>query len=120
MYICYKYPRKEKNACLRSMAKGIEYSFNHAKDPNYRLLPLLYTEYGSIQTELGAYKKAINYLRLSIKKNKRYMLAYAKLSDVLTKLKQYDEAEAILKQGLKVKNSKLLRKRLKKLKLLKK
>jgi len=69
-----------------------------------------------VQVEIGDNETAVDYFNMSIKKNKKYIPAYSNLADLYVKLEQYDEAERVLRNGLKYKKSKALKKRLKKLK----
>jgi len=118
--VCYGYPEKDKNACLTAGLGGIEYSILHSKDPNYQLLPLLHTELGETLKEIGHYPEAIQSFNAAIQKNKKFIHAYYSLANTYILIKQYDEAEKVVNEGLKYKESKALNKILEKIKTLKK
>jgi tetratricopeptide (TPR) repeat protein len=118
--LCYQYPEKEKNACLTFLLEGTTYAFEHTSNPNYPLLPFLYTEHGTILKEIGRYGEAIQSFNTAIQKNKKYIRAYVMLADTYILTKQYDEAEKVVNEGLKYKKSKALYKKLEKIKASKK
>jgi len=72
-----------------------------------------------VQAEIGNPGIAVDYFNKAIRKNKRYIPAYSYLADLLIELKQYSDAEKILKIGLKYKDSKALKRRLVKVEKLK-
>ncbi len=117
--VCFKYPDKEKKACLADRLEGTTYFFRsmHGNSP---LLPFLYTEHGVILKEIGRYAEAIDAFNTAIKKNNSYIKAYGMLADTYTLTKQYNEAEAIINEGLKLRQSPALFKRLEKIKAIKK
>lgn len=118
--ICYQYPKKEKNACLANTLEGTTYAFSHNQDPNYPLLPFLYTEHGQVLKDVERYPEAIKYFYMAIKKNKKYIRAYSLLADTYILTKQYDEAQKVIYAGLKIKKDKALYNKLEKMKALKK
>lgn len=118
--ICWKYPPKQRNKCLTDALKGTTYSITHSKNPNYALLPLLYTEQGILLKDLKRYGEAIQSFQSAIKKNRKYIPAYTKLADTYILIKDFTAAEKIIHQGLKYKKSRALQKRLKKLEAAKK
>lgn len=113
--ICYGYPKKERNECLTSLVHGIEYSITHPKQPNFGLWPYLYTELGDLLQKLNRHSEAIQALQAALKINKKYIPAYIELTDTYIALKDCETAEAIARQGLTQKNSKALKRRLKKI-----
>jgi len=113
--ICWRYPKADRNACLTKLLEGPSYSIRQAKNPNYQLLPFLYTELGKMLKDLGRYIEAIEAFQNAIKKNQRYIPAYVKLSDTYLLIKDVDSAEATVRQGLKFKKHKALLRRLKKI-----
>lgn len=118
--VCFQYPKKEKNECNAGMIESTTYAIQHSKDPNYQLLPFLHTERGETLIEMGRYPEAIQSFYSAIQKNKKYIRAYAMLADTYILTKQYDEAEKVINEGLKYKESSALSKRLEKIKALKK
>lgn len=118
--VCRQYPEKERKACLSYWLEGTSYFFTHNKNPNFPLLPYLYTEHGDLLKEIGRYPEAIQAYNTAIQKNPKYIKAYAMLADTYIQTKQYDDAEQILTEGLKYKDNTALTKRLEKIKTLKK
>lgn len=115
--ICYQYPEKEMKACLTHQLEGTSYAITHSSDPNYALLPFLYSERGKLQTDIGNYNDAISDFQTAINKNKKFMPPYIGLADAYIKLKKFDDAEKVIKQGLEQNpDHKSLLKKLKKLK----
>ncbi len=117
---CYQYPEKEKKACITNLLEGTNYAIAHSKDPNYQLLPFIYTERGEMLKEIGNYAEAIHDFNFAIQKNPKYIKAYAMLADTYILTKQYNEAENVINQGLKFKESPALLKKLERIKTLKK
>lgn len=115
MNVCYQYPKKDRDACLSRMLEGIEYAIKNASDPNYALLPLLYTDLGVVYKDIGRYAEATQSFDNAIQKNSKYIRAYGMLADTYILTKQYDEAEKTVNEGLKHKQSKALYKRLQKI-----
>ncbi|MBQ0720411.1 MAG: hypothetical protein KBT88_02725 [Gammaproteobacteria bacterium] len=113
--ICLRYPQKERNECLTSQLHGIEYSITHPKKPGFALLPYLHTEHGDLLQMLNRHIDAIHDFQIALKINRKYIPAYIKLADSYIALKDYDSAETIARQGLTQKNSKALKRRLKKI-----
>lgn len=107
-FICWKYQGKDKSACLSYLARGIYDAIAGAqqKAPNHPLVPYLHTEYAKFLAEAGNYSQAINEYFNAIRKNKKYLPAYARLADLLIKTKQYDEAEKTLQYALKIQKNK--------------
>lgn len=117
--VCYRYPEKEKKECLTGFLEGTAYAIEHSP-PNYGLLPYLHTEHGDLLKELGRYPEAIQSYNAAIQKNKKYIRAYAMLADTYILIKQYDEAEKTVNEGLKYKENQTLHKILEKIKASKK
>ena len=113
--VCWKYPTKQRNECLTAHLEGSQYAIAHSKNPNYALLPLLYTEQGILLKDLKRYGEAIQSFQSAIKKNRKYIPAYTKLADTYILIKDFTAAEKTIHQGLKYKKSKALKRRLKKL-----
>lgn len=118
--ICYRYSKNEKQECLAYMLEGSEYGIQHASDPNYPLLPLLFTERGVLLRDMEQYEKAIESFNTALKKNVKYMPAYSNLAETYIRLNDFDHAEQVIKKGLKIKETKILLNKLNKLNRLKK
>jgi tetratricopeptide (TPR) repeat protein len=114
--ICYRYSKKEKKACLAHMLEGSEYGIHHTSDPNYPLLPLLYTERGVLLRDMEQYEKAIESFNTALKKNDKYMPAYSNLAETYIRVNDLDQAEKVINRGLKIKETKSLLNKLNRLK----
>ncbi|MGY6274686.1 tetratricopeptide repeat protein [Methylomonas sp. MgM2] len=118
--VCYEYPEKEMKACLTPFLEGTTYAIGQNRDPNFPLLPFLYSERGNLHKDIGNYKEAISDFRAAIEKNKRFSPAYLGMADLYIKLKNYDEAEKYIRMGLEHNpNKKSLKSKLEKIKKLK-
>ena len=80
------------------------------------LYPELHSRWGWALGEKGQVGEAIDHYKLALRKNPKYTIAYAQLSELYVKIELPDEARNILESGLKVKpNSRMLQRRLDKL-----
>lgn len=80
------------------------------------LYPELHTRWGRALGEQGNVSEAIQHFRLAIKAKPTYIAAYSGLSDLYKNIDKRDDAQKVLKEGLKVKpESRALRRRLDKL-----
>ena len=113
--VCWDYPKKARNACLTRFMRGAQYAIDHTKNPAYPLLPLLYTEVGTLLKNLERYGESIHSFQQAINKNKKYIPAYSRLVDVYILLNDFDRAEQTAKSGLEQKTSKSLKRRLEKI-----
>lgn len=115
--ICYQYPEKEMKACLTYFLEGTTYAINLIKDPNFSLLPFIYSERGNLNKDIGNYEEAISDFKASIQKNKNFVPAFLGIADTFIKIKNYEEAEKYIQMGLEHNpNKKSLKKKLNKIK----
>ncbi len=104
-YICLKYMGKDREACIRYLAKGIADTIGGAKQnpTQYQaILPYFYTEYGNSFFEIKDYLNAEQQYRQALRLNKRYLPALVKLSDTLIKQDKLNQAEQVLNYALKI------------------
>lgn len=97
---CYEYPLKEMKQCLTYLLRGTTYAIDNSKNPNYALLPFLFTERGNLHKDIGNYSEAISDFKTSISKNNKFTPAYLGIADTYIRMKKYDEAKQYLEMGL--------------------
>lgn len=98
---------------LAEIIKQMKYVSGPCNTPKCRLYPELHTRWGWALAEQGNAGDAVREYQLSIKGNPKYTLAYARLSDLYSTLKQYDNARRVLEEGLRANpTSKLLQHRI--------
>lgn len=119
--ICNRYSGKARKECLTYLLGEYTYSIKHqsSHNPQFKLLPFLHTDYGRALVDVGQYTRALENFTIAIKKNGKYIPAFKGMADAYIKLNMYDEAEKIVRQGLQIKKSKSLDRRLKKIQKLK-
>jgi tetratricopeptide (TPR) repeat protein len=105
--ICREYFGKNKIACLKYYSEGFTYWIKHS-DPDFKLLPYLYSGYGDLLNEIGDTGQAIIQYKNSLKKNPRYIKAYNGLIDSYIKIGALKEAEEAVNRALKIKKTKSL------------
>ena len=97
------------------MLKEFEYTQKHA-GKNFPLQPKISLEKGKVLLQLNRNTEALSEFQTAIQLKPSYTPPYAELSDYYVKIGIPDQAENILKQGLKHSpNSKSLKRRLAKL-----
>lgn len=107
---------ERKRYLLKDAVGEIDYMENHAK-PNYVLFPYIYTTKAEGLLLQGKKKDAIEYFKKSIATNKKFKMAYVLLSDVYLADGEKSLAKELLEEGIKnIPNSKMIKKRLDKLK----
>ena len=109
-HICLKYQRKDRRACLLSLAKPmmdpVADAIENKKMYNHPMLPYFYTEYANFLSEAGEHQQAIKEYLTAIRKYRKYLPAYIKLANAFVRTKQYDKAEKTLKYALKITKNK--------------
>ncbi len=114
--ICYEYPENEKRACLTTMLEGPTYALEHAKSPDYALIPFLRSERAILLRDIGKPGDAISDFEIAIKNNPKFIPAYTGLTDTYISLKQYDDAKKTIERALAHNpNTKSLQKKLEKI-----
>jgi tetratricopeptide (TPR) repeat protein len=104
--------KQERNRRLSSAIGEMQYVGKHCHT-GCVIYPELHSRWGWALGEKGQYADAIQHYQLAIKAKPKYVLAYARLSDLYVKIKQPGEARKILEAGLKAKpGSRTLRRRL--------
>lgn len=108
--------KERKRHLLSDATSDIKYMEEKAK-PDYALFPFIYTTKAEVLIEQGDKKDAITYLKKAISINNKYKMPYIILSDIYLESDQKQLAKELLEEGVKnIPNSKMLSKRLQKLK----
>lgn len=115
MPICRKYYGKARKDCLYKMTGGFTYWLNNIKNPDFKLLPYIYVGYGDLLNEIGDSGKAITQYTNALKRNPKSIKAYKGLIDTYIKLGMLKEAEEAVNSALKIKETKSLHRRKKKI-----
>ena len=113
--ICRTYFGKDRLECLNHQTRGYTYWISHAKNPNFGMLPYLYTGRGQLYFEIGKKADAIREYLLAIEKNPKYLKAYKSLIDAFIDLKQYDNAQDFIDTAMAIKPHKAFKRRQEKL-----
>ncbi len=116
--ICNRYAGQSRKKCFNYILSEYSYPLTRVT-PQFKLLPFLHVEYGRALIDAEQYGQAIVNFTIALKKNAKYISAFKGLADAYVKLKMYDDAEKIVMQGLQIKKSQSLMRRLKKIQQLK-
>ncbi len=109
--ICRKYPVKDKKECLSRLESSYIYWQRHMSNPDFKLLPYYYVEYGDLLKEIGDTGKAITQYQNALKANPKYIKAYTRLVDYYIEIGLLEEAEHAVNTALKIKETKSLLRR---------
>ncbi len=113
--ICRKYYGKLRKDCLYAQTEGFTYWLKNIGDPNFKLLPYIYVGYGDLLEEIGDSGNAIIQYTNALKRKPKYIKAYKGLIDAYIKLGMLKEAEQTVNYALKIKETKSLLRRKKKI-----